>query len=104
MKFPEFFGNKNDDYIRYIKQRAKLQIEKARGIDVTAKLKTVNGFIYSMDKAFTPDSIEKFDLRFEESCMHLRQHTGNGKDIKNYTVTEYYVLLKILEKQNKKKS
>jgi len=31
----------------------------------------------------------------------LRQHTGGGKDIKNYTVIEYFTLLKILEKQNK---
>ncbi len=31
----------------------------------------------------------------------IRQHTGAGKDIKDYTVIEYFTLLKILEKQNK---
>ena len=32
--------------------------------------------------------------------MMLRQHAGAGKDIKDYTVIEYFTLLKVLEKQN----
>jgi hypothetical protein len=41
-------------------------------------------------------------LNFEESAMMLRQHAGQGKDIKEYTVIEYFTLLKLLEKQNRK--
>lgn len=61
----------------------------------------MNGIIYAIDKPFSQDSIINFDLNFEESSMMLRQHTGAGKDIKDYTVIEYFTLLKILEKQNK---
>ena len=41
-------------------------------------------------------------MNFEESAMMLRQHAGAGKDIKEYTVIEYFTLLKLLEKQNRK--
>ena len=101
MTFPDYFRSQNDDYVRYIRQRAKLLIQKAKGEDVEGKLNNVNGIIYAIDKPFSQDSIVKFDTNFEESAMMLRQHTGGGKDIKNYTVIEYFTLLKILEKQNK---
>ena len=42
-------------------------------------------------------------MNFEESAMMLRQHTGAGKDIKDYTVIEYFTLLKVLEKQNRQR-
>ena len=63
----------------------------------------VNNFIYSIDKPFQQDSIKDFDLNFEESAMMLRQHAGAGKDIKDYTVIEYFTLLKVLEKQNRQR-
>lgn len=77
-------------------------IQKSKGEDVEGKLNNVNAFIYAIDKPFSQDSIINFDLNFEESAMMLRQHTGGGKDIKDYTVIEYFTLLKILEKQNRK--
>ena len=42
-------------------------------------------------------------MNFEESSMMLRQHAGAGKDIKDYTVIEYFTLLKVLEKQNRQR-
>ena len=63
----------------------------------------VNNFIYSIDVPFQQDSIKDFDLNFEESSMMLRQHAGAGKDIKDYTVIEYFTLLKVLEKQNRQR-
>ena len=33
----------------------------------------------------------------------LRQQAGAGKDIKQYTVVEYFTLLKVLEKQNRQR-
>ena len=88
--------------MRYIKQRAKLLIKKVKGEDVEKQLANVNAFIYTIDTPFKQDSIKDFDLNFEESAMMLRQHAGAGKDIKEYTVIEYFTLLKLLEKQNRK--
>lgn len=76
-------------------------IQRAKGIEVAGKLNSINSFIYAIDKPFKQDAIVNFDSNFEESSMRLRQQIHGAKDIKEYTVVEYFTLLKILEKQNK---
>ena len=82
--FPEYFGAGVDDYVRYIKQRAKINMQLLKCTDEDEKTKLnkqlakVNNFIYTKDQPFDGDSIKDFDLKFEETCVKLRQHCGNG--------------------------
>jgi len=106
--FPEYFSA-GDDYIRYIKKRAQLTIKLLKCQDEEEKQKIqnsitkINSFIYAKDKPFKAAEVLKdFNLKYEEACIKLRQHTGGGKDIKDYTVIEYYTLLKVLEKESRK--
>jgi hypothetical protein len=66
-------------------------------------LTKINDLIFAYDVPFSAKDFENFDNDFEESCVYLRKNNLNGKDIKEYTVVEYFTLVKILEKQNAKK-
>lgn len=71
--------------------------------EIQGKIDQINEFFNRMITPKDYGKVEvKVDTDFETTCHYLSEHTN--KDVKHMTVKEYYTLLDVVNKKNKRKT